>query len=77
LSRSLLIGDRLSDLQAGKRAGLPWLVHVLTGHGEKECKDVQNWGSQIHQSTTNRHSFELMLYESLLDFPLHRIARVG
>ncbi len=31
LSRSLLIGDRLSDLQAGMSGGLTRLAHVLTG----------------------------------------------
>jgi len=74
LSRSLLIGDRLSDLQAGKRAGLPWLVHVLTGHGAKERHEVEHWGTQIQKTTTKNSSFELMLQQSLLDFPIHKIA---
>ena len=40
LSKSFLIGDRLSDIQAGYKAGLRNLVHVLTGHGENERKKV-------------------------------------
>ena len=40
LSKSFLVGDRLSDIQAGYRAGLMNLVHVLTGHGEDERKKV-------------------------------------
>ena len=40
LSNSFLIGDRLSDIQAGDKAGLRNLVHVLTGHGNYERKKV-------------------------------------
>ena len=36
LSRSLLVGDRLTDLQAGAWAGLPWLAHLLSGDGQLE-----------------------------------------
>ena len=36
LSRSILIGDRLSDLQAGLRANIQTIFHVLTGHGLAE-----------------------------------------
>ena len=36
LSQSTIIGDRLSDLEAGTNAGLSALIHVLTGHGHKE-----------------------------------------
>ncbi len=39
LDYSIIIGDRLSDLEAGKRAGIKKFVHVLTGHGYKE-RDV-------------------------------------
>ena len=40
LSKSFLVGDRLSDIQAGYKAGLMNLIHVLTGHGEDERKKV-------------------------------------
>ena len=40
LSKSFLIGDRLSDIQAGYKAGLRNLVHVLTGHGQDEREKV-------------------------------------
>ena len=36
LSRSVIVGDSLSDLRAGEAAGLHRLVHVLTGHGRTE-----------------------------------------
>ena len=34
--KSLMIGDRISDLQAGLRAGVKTVCHVLTGHGYSE-----------------------------------------
>ena len=40
LGMSVLIGDRLSDMQAGYRAGIKKLVHMQTGHGERERKEV-------------------------------------
>lgn len=33
---SLLVGDQLSDLQAGRAAGLRRAVHVLSGHGARD-----------------------------------------
>lgn len=38
LQRSIIVGDRFTDLQAGQKAGLNKFVHVLTGHGLKERK---------------------------------------
>lgn len=67
LSNSLLAGDRLSDLQAGAEAGLPLVIHLLTGHGQNERQAVENWGSQ------NQHAgFEIILINSLLDFPIYK-----
>ena len=34
LSRSVIVGDKASDLAAGKAAGLRFGVHVATGHGD-------------------------------------------
>lgn len=36
LPRSVMIGDKLSDLEAAAAAGASRLIHVLTGHGAKE-----------------------------------------
>ena len=41
LSQSSIIGDRLSDLRAGANAGLPQLIHVLTGHGHNERPQIE------------------------------------
>jgi D-glycero-D-manno-heptose 1,7-bisphosphate phosphatase len=72
LSRSMLVGDRLSDLQAGARAGLPWLAHVLSGHGQQERAGVQQWWKQNQEPTSENGTRELLLLQSLLDFPVDR-----
>lgn len=36
LGRSTLVGDRLSDIEAGAAAGIGRLIHVHTGHGATE-----------------------------------------
>jgi D-glycero-D-manno-heptose 1,7-bisphosphate phosphatase len=72
LRRSLLIGDRLSDLKAGARAGLSRLVHVLSGHGVEERAAVEHWGTR---ASSENHTCELTLLNSLLEFPHHRFQR--
>lgn len=73
LSRSLLIGDRLTDLQAGASAYLPCLAHVLSGHGEQERSAVITWAEQSRYSIVNNSKPELLLLQSLLNFPLDRL----
>ena len=47
LSKSTLIGDRLSDIKSGEKAGIRNYFHVLTGHGKKEREKVmQNYSMQ-------------------------------
>lgn len=57
LSRSIMVGDRLSDLQAGRAAGVADIFHVLTGHGESERPAVQNYSAllQCQQEKINLH----------------------
>lgn len=40
LFNSILIGDRLSDISSGERAGINNIFHVLTGHGKNERRKV-------------------------------------
>ena len=40
LGNSFLIGDRLSDVEAGFNAGIKNLIHLKTGHGVKEREMV-------------------------------------
>ena len=68
LSRSWLVGDHRSDIDAAKNAGLAGAIHVLTGHGQAERPAVEK---------AFLPSFELRLARSVadaLDLPLLRAA---
>jgi D-glycero-D-manno-heptose 1,7-bisphosphate phosphatase len=73
LSRSLLIGDRLTDLKAGAAAGLKYLVHVLTGHGQKERALVSDWAVEQKSQCEPGIILEVDLIDSLCDFPIARL----
>jgi D-glycero-D-manno-heptose 1,7-bisphosphate phosphatase len=47
LARSVVAGDKLSDLEAGAAAGIPRLVHVGTGHGAEERGRVRAWRGPV------------------------------
>ena len=40
LAASWLVGDKVSDIEAARAAGLKGAVHVLTGHGESHRKEA-------------------------------------
>ena len=44
---SLVVGDRLSDLEAGQAAGLARFAHVFTGHGATDRSLVESWGPKV------------------------------
>lgn len=76
IANSIIIGDRITDLQAGARAGLKNIFHVLTGHGEKERKDLFNKNNFL-KKTNNGEFFifndknnncKLFLLDNLGDF---------
>lgn len=60
LRKSLLIGDRLSDMQAGFSARIKAIIHVLTGHGFTERDSVSSWWSSL----TDLYSTKLYLVDS-------------
>ena len=64
LQNSILIGDRLTDLQAGYRAGIKKLIHVMTGHGIKERNAVIN---NFKNAISN--DYEIILINDLSEFP--------
>jgi D-glycero-D-manno-heptose 1,7-bisphosphate phosphatase len=49
-ARSLLVGDKLSDLQAAAAAGLTRAVHVASGQGASERSIVEAWRPTIEIS---------------------------
>jgi D-glycero-D-manno-heptose 1,7-bisphosphate phosphatase len=51
-AESWLVGDKISDIQAAKGAGLERAIHVLTGHGAEERDRVlaeASAGFEVHQ----------------------------
>lgn len=73
LSASLLIGDRLSDLQAGAAAGVLTLVHVLSGHGHREREAVVRWSEGPEEGGSRQNRRELLLLDSLESFPVETL----
>jgi len=47
LPGSLVVGDRLSDLEAGQASGVTRFAHVLTGHGVTDRPAVEAWGPKV------------------------------
>ncbi len=58
LSRSVMAGDHLTDMQAGAAAGVDTLVHLRTGHGRRLRPDVETFGIDRR---------DLLLAENLAD----------
>ncbi len=62
LENSILIGDRLSDIKAGVRAGLKNIFHVLTGHGINERKMIlENYFPYLQN--TNKSFYKVIFKE--------------
>lgn len=74
LSRSVMIGDRLSDIQAGVAAGVALVCHVLSGHGRAERAAVQLWYRNQQASGTETLS-GLLLLDGLQGFDAHQLVR--
>jgi D-glycero-D-manno-heptose 1,7-bisphosphate phosphatase len=58
LRASWIVGDKLSDLEAGYEAGLRGSLHVLTGKGSRQRAAVVEWKPE---------KFDLRLGESIRD----------
>ncbi|QNJ30596.1 D-glycero-D-manno-heptose 1/7-bisphosphate phosphatase [Synechococcus sp. PROS-9-1] len=74
LNGSIMIGDRLSDLQAGAAAGVATVCHVLSGHGLSARNSVVKWHRQIANTLSTGNSFgihvpALKLLDTLVSFP--------
>ncbi len=61
---SIIIGDRISDLEAGKRAGIKKFVHVLTGHGNEERDEIIGKFEKFKE-----FNYDLILLNDLTFFP--------
>ena len=70
LSKSILIGDRLSDLKAGADAGISKLVHVLTGHGKNERQLIYKSINKSGKFVQKDIKCDIQLLKNLNSFPL-------
>ena len=73
LERSILIGDRLSDIESGYRAGVKTLIHVMTGHGIKEIDKVAMYYYPKSFKNEDCNKVEILSIKNLMDFPLRLI----
>jgi len=78
LKNSILVGDRITDLQAAVRGGIRNIFHVMTGHGHKEreeilkyCSPRKNRNSLAFRFNDINNSSNLFLLENLEEFPLN------
>ena len=69
LNKSLLVGDRLSDMKAGARADVRGLIHVLTGHGHNERSPIKAYAELQQTGFRQNHKPELWFLDSLVAFP--------
>lgn len=70
LNRSIIIGDRESDMLAGINAGIKYLFHVLTGHGKNEKENVKTlfeYALQKHKITIGLQGNNIASHRSTLD----------
>lgn len=65
LKKSILIGDRLTDMEAGANAGINLLIHVETGHGLKEKKIIQTRCNQLGYFKSKDSKSKIMFVKSL------------
>tara|TARA_Y100001968_G_scaffold43474_1_gene33484 strand:- start:10719 stop:11393 length:675 start_codon:yes stop_codon:yes gene_type:complete len=67
---SVMIGDRLTDLQSGVRAGISSIVHLMTGHGVNERKNIIELLDSNMNLKDGINSSKIMLYDNLENIPI-------
>ncbi|MEN6543911.1 HAD-IIIA family hydrolase [Parvibaculum sp.] len=63
LRKSVMIGDKASDVEAARNAGLAHAIHVLTGHGEKErpaAMQLARPGFTVHAAADLREALAIL-----------------
>ena len=73
LSKSFMIGDRLTDIKSGLNAGIRFLVHTKTGYGEKEDKTINEF---INSKMIPKGS-KLIEIENLTEFPYEYLYKIN
>ena len=70
IKNSILVGDRLTDFQAGQNAGIKKFVHVLTGHGKNERESILNMFKKLNNQKN------LFIVDDLSYFPISLISNI-
>ena len=68
LKNSILVGDRKSDLIAGIRSGVRYLIHVQTGYGSKEKKEIKEEFDK-NQILEKSQTSKIFFISNLNEFP--------
>ena len=68
ISKSIFIGDRLTDMIAGCKSGVNTLVHVQTGHGKKEYENILKYCKEGNFFINQKKS-KIVFLKNLLEFP--------
>ena len=69
LNKSILIGDRKTDIIAGARAGIPNLFHVKTGHGKEEKNLIENNLNKKNEIIEGVNKSKVFFINNLNNFP--------
>ena len=75
LGKSIMVGDRLSDLQAGIRSGITNLVHVETGHGLDEKNKILENIDKDGFFVDSRLKSHINLIKNLGSFPFELLKK--
>ena len=59
LKKSLLVGNHLSNLEAGARSCVQRGIHVLTGHRQSERASIKAWAEKQQTGFSQNHKPEL------------------
>lgn len=73
IDKSIIIGDRLTDIIAGINSGIKLLVHTKTGHGIKEKIKLNDF---ISKNKTNKE-LKFIKIKNLFEFPLKNISNIN
>tara|TARA_B100000131_G_C18072197_1_gene594911 strand:- start:879 stop:1526 length:648 start_codon:yes stop_codon:yes gene_type:complete len=68
INKSIFVGDRLSDMLAGCRSGIKTLIHLKTGHGYGEYKNILKFCNEDYFCFKDKNS-RIFFREDLLQFP--------
>ena len=69
LSKSILVGDRLTDMLSGARAGIKKLIHVSTGHGLIERQIIENYKDEEFNFPLLKEKENLLFIKNMEFFP--------